>query len=46
MGSGSGRVVVVPIDRGDQGGSNGGSHNVWVAVLMEISTLEVEREKS
>jgi hypothetical protein len=35
-GSGSGGVVVVPIDRGEQGGSNGTSCNVAVAVLAEI----------
>jgi hypothetical protein len=36
MGSGSGRVAVVPLDRGDQCGSNGGSYNLVVAVLGEI----------
>jgi hypothetical protein len=29
-------VGVVPLERGDQGGSNGGSGNVVVAVLAEL----------
>jgi hypothetical protein len=33
VGSGSGWVQLVPLDRGDQGGSNGVSYNVAVAVL-------------
>jgi hypothetical protein len=36
MGSGSGRVGVVPLERGEQGGSNGTSCNVVVAVLAEL----------
>jgi hypothetical protein len=36
MGSGSGRMRVVPFDRGDQGGSNDTSLRVAVAVLAEI----------
>jgi hypothetical protein len=36
VGSGSGRVGVTPIDAGDQGGSNGGSFNMVVAVLAEL----------
>jgi hypothetical protein len=34
--SGSGWVAVAPLDRGDQCGSNGTSHNVAVAVLAEF----------
>jgi hypothetical protein len=30
IGSGSGWVAVVPLDRGDQGGSNGTSWSVWL----------------
>jgi hypothetical protein len=36
MGSGSGYLAVVSFDRGDQGGSNGTSLRVAVAVLAEI----------
>ena len=31
--SGSGWVVVVSLDRGDQGGSNGTSYMVWLRIL-------------
>jgi hypothetical protein len=34
--SGSGRVAVGPLDRGDQCGSNGGGWDVVVAVLAEL----------
>jgi hypothetical protein len=34
--SGSGRVGVVPLERGDQGGSNGTKYDMAVAVLTEI----------
>jgi hypothetical protein len=34
--SGSGCLVVVPIDRGDQSGSNGGGLKAAVAVLAEL----------
>jgi hypothetical protein len=46
MRSGSGWVAVVPVDRSDQGGSNGGSHNVAVAVLAELQWFENEAEKN
>jgi hypothetical protein len=36
MRSGSGRVAVVPVDRSDQGGSNGTICKVVVAVLAEL----------
>jgi hypothetical protein len=36
MGSGSGNLRVVSVDRGSQGGSNGDSWNLVVAVLAEI----------
>jgi hypothetical protein len=36
MGSGSGGVGVVSLERGRQGGSNGGSLKVVVAVLSKI----------
>jgi hypothetical protein len=36
VGSGSDRVAVVSIERGDQGGSNGTSWEVAVAVLAEL----------
>jgi hypothetical protein len=39
MGSGSDRVQLVPLDRSSQGGSNGVSWNVVVAVLAEIWLL-------
>jgi hypothetical protein len=39
--SGSGWVAVVPLDRGGQGGSNGGGYNVAVAVLAELWLLVV-----
>jgi hypothetical protein len=38
--SGSGWVAVVPLDRGDQGGSNGSRYNVAVAVLSEFGRVE------
>jgi hypothetical protein len=41
MGSGSGRVGVVPLDRGDRGGSNGTSWSLVVAVLTEIRGFEI-----
>jgi hypothetical protein len=44
--SGSGRVAVTPVDRSDQGGSNGGSHNVAVAVLAELQWFENVAEKN
>jgi hypothetical protein len=31
---------VVPLERGDQGGSNGGGYNLVVAVLAELWQLE------
>jgi hypothetical protein len=40
MGSGSDRVAVVPVDRGDQGGSNGTSLTVVVAILRKIRSIE------
>jgi hypothetical protein len=46
MRSGSGWVAVVPVDRSDQGGSNGGSHNVAVAVLAELQWFENVAEKN
>jgi hypothetical protein len=36
MGGSGGGVGVVPFEREDQGGSNGGSGNVAVAVLAEL----------
>jgi hypothetical protein len=45
MGSGSSRMRVVSFDRGDQGGSNGTSLRVAVAVLAEIWSDKVERYK-
>jgi hypothetical protein len=38
--SGSGWVMLVPLERGDQGGLNGGSYNVAVAVLAELRPIE------
>jgi hypothetical protein len=38
--SGSGCVELVPLERGDQGGSNGTSYNVAVAVLTELQWIE------
>jgi hypothetical protein len=43
---GSGRVAVVPVDRSDQGGSNGGSGNMVVAVLAEVQWFENVTEKN
>jgi hypothetical protein len=37
--SGSGWVAVVPVERGDQGASNGMILNVAVAVLAELSVI-------
>jgi hypothetical protein len=45
MESGSGRVAVVSVDRGDQGGSNGTSGNVAVKVLTEIRAIENNSKK-
>jgi hypothetical protein len=39
-GSGSGRVAVVPVDRGGQRGSNGTGFKVAVAVLAELWVFE------
>jgi hypothetical protein len=39
VGSGSGWVAVVPVDRGDQRGSNGGKMAVAVAISAEILQL-------
>jgi hypothetical protein len=36
VGSGSGRVAVVALERGDKRGSNGGSYNLVVAILAEL----------
>jgi hypothetical protein len=36
VGSGSGGMKTVPIDRGDQGGENGIKKSVGVAVLTEL----------
>jgi hypothetical protein len=38
-------VAVVPLDRGDRCGSNGGSYIVVVAVLAEIWQFEMRLEK-
>jgi hypothetical protein len=40
VGSGSGWVGVVPLDRSGQGGSNGTGYNVAVAVLTEIRSMK------
>jgi hypothetical protein len=45
MSGGSGRVTVVPLERGERGGSNGGSLNVAVAVLAELWWIEKCKEK-
>jgi hypothetical protein len=44
--SGSGWVAVISVERGGQGGSNGGSGNVGVAVLAEIWWFECEGTKN
>jgi hypothetical protein len=41
MGSGSGLLGLVPLDRGEQGGSNGTSWSLVVAVLTEIRGFEI-----
>jgi hypothetical protein len=38
-------VGVVSIERGDQGGSNGGGYRVAVAVLSKIRSIENRLEK-
>jgi hypothetical protein len=43
--SGSGGVAVIPIDRGDQGGSSGGGCKLWVAILTEIWVFKKRTEK-
>jgi hypothetical protein len=45
VGSGSGWVAVVQLDRRDQGGSNGTGLNVIVAVLREIRQFRKDTEK-
>jgi hypothetical protein len=44
--SGSGWVGVVPFERGERGGSNGGGLTVAVAVLAELWQLENGSEKN
>jgi hypothetical protein len=41
--SGSGWVTVVPLDRGDHGGSNGAKMRVAVAVLAELWWVEKKK---
>jgi hypothetical protein len=45
VGSGSGRVGVVSVDRGDRDASNGGGYRVAVAVLSEIRSIENRLKK-
>jgi hypothetical protein len=40
LGSGSGWLQLVPLERGGQGGSNGTSCNVAVAVLAELWRID------
>jgi hypothetical protein len=40
VGSGSGTVAVVPLDRGDRCGSNGGKLILIVTVLGELRSIE------
>jgi hypothetical protein len=38
--SSGGCVELVPLERGDQGGSNGANYNVAVAVLTKLQRIE------